>query len=211
MATEIELKYLVSKTPSLENIKNEKIIQGYLHRSHGPDETKSFIDLYVKDEKCIISISGKNVDFPQAKYEYEIPVKDFNEILQIINSETNKTRLNGTTLTIRIRLKGKKGLLTLKGERIGLSQPEYEYYIPDYEAKALFEICEPGILEKTRYYIPHDNHTIELDIFEGKNSGLILAEIELNNEAEKNSIKIPDWFDKDVSEDSNYANAALSR
>jgi len=70
-------------------------------------------------------------------------------------------------------------------------------------------MCEPGLLEKTRYYIPNGKHTIELDVFGGKNTGLIVAEIELNYEGE--NFEKPDWFGKNVSEDINYSNAFLSK
>ena len=111
--------------------------------------------------------------------------------------------------TIRVRQLGNTGYITIKGKKVGLVQPEYEYEIPVEDAKELFELCEPGLLEKTRYYIPHGKFTIELDIFEGKNKGLIIAEVEL--ESENEVFDIPYWFGKEVSYDSNYSNAALSR
>lgn len=153
MGTEIEVKYLVEKMPKEAiGVKSEKIVQGYLHRSHSGGNTKA---------------------------------------------------------TVRVRQLGDKGFITIKGDKVGMSQPEFEYEIPVEEAQALFAICEPGILEKTRYYIPHGNHTIELDVFEGKNKGLILAEIELESESDK--FEIPLWFGKNVTDDGNYTNAALSK
>lgn len=117
--------------------------------------------------------------------------------------------------TVRVRQLGEAdkagsaGYITIKGKKIGLVQPEHEYEIPVGEAVELFKLCEPGLLEKTRYYIPHGDFTIELDVFEGKNKGLIIAEIELSSEDD--NVEIPDWFGKEVSYDSNYSNAALSR
>lgn len=111
--------------------------------------------------------------------------------------------------TVRVRQLGDKGFLTIKGDKVGISQKEFEYEIPVEEVKEMFSLCEPGILEKTRYYIPHGNHTIELDVFEGRHKGLVVAEIELSSEDEK--FDIPEWFGEDVSKDGSYSNAALSK
>jgi adenylate cyclase len=113
--------------------------------------------------------------------------------------------------TIRVRQLGDKGFLTIKGEKIGLSQPEFEYEIPLTDTIELFKLCEPGILDKTRYYIPYGKYIIELDIFEGKNKGLVIAEIELESENDSNKIIIPDWFGENISKDVNYSNAELSK
>lgn len=148
----------------------------------------------------------------------EIEVKYLVKEMPVLDSSVKSEKIiqgylhrsNGTSkATIRVRQLGDKGYLTIKGEKTGLSQPEFEYEIPLAEAQALFNLCEPGILEKTRYYIPHGEHTIELDVFGGKNTGLIVAEIELSSE--EDNFEIPSWFDKDVSKDNNYSNAALSK
>lgn len=111
--------------------------------------------------------------------------------------------------TVRVRQLGNTGYLTIKGDKVGITQSEYEYEIPIEDAKEMFNLCEKGKIEKTRYYIPHGNHIIELDVFAGDNNGLIIAEIEL--ESEKDIVEIPEWFGKEVTTDSSYSNAALSK
>ena len=111
--------------------------------------------------------------------------------------------------TVRIRQLGDKGYITIKGDKIGITQSEYEYEIPVKDAQEMFALCEPGKIEKIRYYIQHGNHVIELDVFGGENDGLIIAEIEL--ESETDVVEIPEWFGKEVTTDSNYSNAALSK
>ncbi len=111
--------------------------------------------------------------------------------------------------TVRIRQLGDKGFITIKGDKVGMTQSEYEYEIPVKDAQEMFELCEPGKIDKTRYYIPHGNHVIELDVFGGDNEGLIIAEIELASETDK--VEIPSWFGKEVTTDRNYSNAALSK
>jgi len=111
--------------------------------------------------------------------------------------------------TVRIRQLGDKGFITIKGDKVGITQSEYEYEIPLKDAQEMFELCEPGKIDKTRYYIPHGNHIIELDVFAGDNAGLIIAEIELASETDQ--VEIPDWFGKEVTTDRNYSNAALSK
>ena len=88
--------------------------------------------------------------------------------------------------TVRVRIKGDKGFLTIKGasNESGLSRLEWEKEIPLEEAKLLLPLCEKGAIEKTRYEVKSGNHIIEVDVFHGENEGLILAEIELKNENE---------------------------
>lgn len=113
--------------------------------------------------------------------------------------------------TVRIRIKGKKGFLTIKGKsnESGLSRMEWEKEIDVNEAESLLQICESGVIDKTRYEIEFDNHIIEVDVFEGENKGLIIAEIELKSENE--SFEKPDWLGKEVTGDMKYYNAYLSK
>lgn len=113
--------------------------------------------------------------------------------------------------TVRIRIKGKKGFITIKGigNESGASRMEWEKEIPFDEAKKLLEICEKGVIEKTRYEVKSGNHIIEIDEFHGKNSGLIMAEIELQNENE--TIKKPDWLGIEVTGNKKYYNSYISQ
>jgi len=110
--------------------------------------------------------------------------------------------------TIRIRTAGNAGFITIKGKTIGASRPEFEYEIPIEEANQLIESFCSELIEKTRYYVVHENKTWEVDVFEGMNVGLIVAEIELDDEDEE--YKKPNWVTQNVTDDRRYANSNLS-
>jgi len=112
--------------------------------------------------------------------------------------------------TVRIRIKGNKGFITIKGigNESGASRLEWEKEIPLEEAKLLLPLCEKGAIEKTRYEVKSGNHIIEVDVFHGDNEGLILAEIELKNENE--IITKPSWLGAEVTGDKRYYNSCLS-
>lgn len=113
--------------------------------------------------------------------------------------------------TVRVRIAGGKGIITIKGllPNGGLGRAEYEYEIPLTDAEELFEtICLPEKIEKTRYKIPFGAHVWEVDVFHGTNEGLIVAEVELQSEDEQP--EIPDWAGEEVSHDPRYFNAKLA-
>lgn len=112
--------------------------------------------------------------------------------------------------TVRIRIKGDKGYLTIKGKgnESGTSRLEWETEIPLIEAEQLLSLCEKGIIDKIRHEIPVGNHIYEVDVFSGENNGLIIAEIELQNENE--TFSKPNWLGKEVTGDEKYYNAYLS-
>ena len=89
--------------------------------------------------------------------------------------------------TVRIRLKGEQGFLTVKGKSSddGLSRYEWEKELSKSDAEALLLLCEEGVIDKTRYEVPYGKHTFEVDEFFGDNNGLIIAEIELQQESEE--------------------------
>jgi len=113
--------------------------------------------------------------------------------------------------TVRIRIKGEIGFLTIKGKgnETGTTRLEWETEIPLAEAKPLLAICEKGIIDKIRYEVKSGKHTFEIDEFFGENEGLLLAEIELRHENE--DFKKPDWLGKEVTNDKRYYNAYLSK
>lgn len=113
--------------------------------------------------------------------------------------------------TVRVRIQGNDGFITIKGKsnETGLSRFEWEKQISLAEAEALLHLCEPGIIEKTRYEISSDNHTFEVDEFTAENEGLIIAEIEL--ESENEPFSKPDWLGKEVTGDVKYYNSQLSK
>lgn len=109
--------------------------------------------------------------------------------------------------TIRVRVKGDRGFLTIKGPTTGISREEFEYEIPLNEATQLIEQFADKILSKKRYEIPADEHLWEVDVFLDNLEGLIVAEIELNEEDEM-FIK-PEWVAEEVSHDPQYQNSRL--
>ncbi|MEM6719837.1 MAG: CYTH domain-containing protein [Bacteroidota bacterium] len=113
--------------------------------------------------------------------------------------------------TVRVRIKGNAGFLTIKGKSndSGTSRFEWETEISVVEAKQLLPLCEKGIIEKKRYNIPHGNHTFEVDEFFGDNEGLIVAEVELQHENEVFSK--PNWLGEEVTGQTQYYNSQLSK
>jgi adenylate cyclase len=113
--------------------------------------------------------------------------------------------------TVRVRIKGDKGFLTIKGvsNESGMSRFEWEKEIPIDEAQKLLTLCEKGVIDKTRFEVKIGHHTFEVDEFYGDNQGLIVAEIELNSENE--NFERPKWLGKEVTNDSRYYNSNLSK
>ncbi|MDH6355962.1 adenylate cyclase [Dysgonomonas sp. PH5-45] len=116
--------------------------------------------------------------------------------------------------TVRIRLTGNKAYITIKGEpdESGISRFEWEKEIPTDEAEQLLQVCEPGFIDKVRYYVPAVSNKMfekvfEVDEFHGENEGLIVAEIELNNSAE--DFDKPEWLGQEVTGDKRYYNSQL--
>lgn len=114
---------------------------------------------------------------------------------------------NGTT--VRVRLVGDRGFLTIKGPRVGIARREYEYDIPGKDAREMLEtLCDRPQIEKTRYKIPAGEFVWEVDEFAGENQGLILAEVELKNENQ--IVELPSWIGEEVSGDIRYYNSYLA-
>ncbi|MDX1606667.1 MAG: CYTH domain-containing protein [Candidatus Competibacterales bacterium] len=118
--------------------------------------------------------------------------------------------VNERNLTVRVRVAGSEARLTLKGPMQGFSRTEYEYPIPVADAdQMLVNLCQRPLIEKTRYWLRHGGHTWEIDVFEGDNLGLTVAEVELSYPDEQ--IELPEWIGKEVSNDPRYLNASLVR
>ena len=111
--------------------------------------------------------------------------------------------------TVRVRTSDDKAFLTIKGRTEGISRVEFEYEIPSDEAIEMLKLSAQTPIEKTRYIVQANGHTWEIDVFEGSNAGLVLAEVELDSEDEK--IELPDWIDIEVTSDPRYYNSALSK
>ncbi len=113
--------------------------------------------------------------------------------------------------TVRVRIKGEKGFITIKGigNESGASRFEWEKEIPVEEVQELLKICEPGVIDKTRYNVKVGNHTFEIDEFYGENQGLIVAEVELQSENEE--FEKPEWLGEEVTGDPTYYNSMLMK
>ena len=113
--------------------------------------------------------------------------------------------------TVRIRIKGEKGFLTIKGigNESGVSRFEWEIEIKKEDIENLMKICEPGIIDKTRNIVEAGNHIFEVDEFYGDNEGLTLAEVELKSEDE--AYEKPEWLGEEVTGDTKYYNAMLMK
>lgn len=113
--------------------------------------------------------------------------------------------------TVRVRIRGDRGFLTIKGigSASGATRYEWEHEIPFSEAEELLALCEPGVIDKIRHRIPVDGHVFEVDEFRGENEGLVVAEIELA--AEEASFPVPHWLGREVTGDPRYYNAMLGK
>jgi CYTH domain-containing protein len=109
--------------------------------------------------------------------------------------------------TVRVRIKDDKGFLTVKGKTIGISRSEFEYEIPLEDAQQMIQTLVDKTLIKYRYSIPFGRHLWEVDVFQGKLEGLIIAEIELSSEEE--NFESPDWVVQDVSDNIEFYNSRL--
>ena len=113
--------------------------------------------------------------------------------------------------TVRVRVKGEKGFITIKGigNESGASRYEWEKEIPVDEVRELLRICEPGVIDKTRYLVKNGPYTFEVDEFYGDNEGLTVAEIELPDEQAQ--IERPEWLGEEVTGDVRFYNSMLMK
>lgn len=112
--------------------------------------------------------------------------------------------------SVRVRIEGKVANINIKSATLGITRQEYEYAIPVTDARNILpELCEQPLIEKRRYHIRHAGLIWEIDEFSGQNTGLIVAEVELN--AENQTINLPDWIGDEVSDDPRYYNVSLVR
>ena len=111
--------------------------------------------------------------------------------------------------TVRVRMRGEEAFLTIKGPSLdgGLSRYEFEKAITPDEAYSLFQLCEPGIIDKTRWLVSCGKHTFEVDEFHGDNQGLVMAEVELA--APDEAYEKPDFIGQEVTGDRRYYNSHL--
>ena len=116
---------------------------------------------------------------------------------------------NTEQCSVRVRLGGDRAFVNIKGATVGASRLEYEYPVPVEDARTMLrEMCRRPIIEKTRYLVRHGDQEWEVDVFEGDNAGLVVAEIELDDESQP--VDLPPWAGDEVTEDVRYYNASLA-
>jgi len=128
----------------------------------------------------------------------------------VINSSVLKQAYLSTrkNATVRVRIADEQAFLTIKSATVGISRAEFEYEVPLADAEAMLQLRQGGaVIEKTRYKVKCGKHVWDLDIFQGENSGLQVAEVELESEAEQ--FQLPEWAGAEVSHDHRYLNANL--
>jgi adenylate cyclase len=112
--------------------------------------------------------------------------------------------------SIRVRTDGGRGWLNIKGATVGVQRLEYEFEIPVHEAEELLNnFAVAPLIEKTRHLVPHDGQLWEVDEFYGDNSGLVIAEIELDEVDQ--AVNLPEWVGQEVTHDVRYYNTSLTR
>ncbi len=117
---------------------------------------------------------------------------------------------SGEKSSIRVRLAGDRAWLNIKSATLGISRSEYEYTIPLEDAKEMLaNLCDQPIISKTRYHVNVAQHIWEVDVFDGDNEGLIVAEIELS--AEDEMFEIAEWAGDEVSLETRYYNVCLAK
>ncbi|WP_273273208.1 CYTH domain-containing protein [Maribacter polysiphoniae] len=133
----------------------------------------------------------------------EVAISQKRIVQGFLNTDPNRT--------VRVRIKGDEGFLTVKGisNASGTTRFEWETGIKVGEAEALLQLCEPSVIDKIRYEIPNGKYLFEVDEFHGANEGLTIAEIELENE--KDFFEHPDWLGEEVTGDIRYYNSQLSK
>ena len=109
--------------------------------------------------------------------------------------------------TVRIRVKDNQGFITIKGKNVGDTRAEFEYPIPIDDAMQLLNMCLPTVIEKTRYLVPFEGHTWEVDEFHGASQGLVVAEIEIGNSNQQYTL--PPFVGQNVTGNPDYYNSNL--
>ena len=161
--------------------------------------------------KFILYLASQKFQMIEIERKFLVTSKNF------INEAFSKKRIVQAYLssvperTVRIRIKDDKGFLTIKGKsnETGTSRLEWEKEIDVQEAEKLLSICEKGMIDKIRYEVKSGKYTVEVDVFSGENEGLIIAEIELDDENEL--FEKPSWLGKEVTNDERYYNVYLSQ
>lgn len=144
----------------------------------------------------------------EIEHKYLVKIDLWKQIVPDSSKPVKQGYIAATPVSsVRVRVMGDQGFVTIKGKSANASRLEFEYEIPLSDAEEMLEkFCSQDII-KTRHYVQHGDHTWEVDEFHGLNSGLIVAEIELSSIDEK--YQLPDWIDRNVTTEKQYTNANL--
>lgn len=218
MAQEIERKFLTCNDRWRGLAEGVPYRQGYLRSERGHVVRVHTMGTPVRTSG-FITITSTPAALPESGYEFSIPIQDAIAMLNNLCIDSRMWEQAGITYregflsteadhTIRFRIAGSRGFLTIKTKTVGLSRTEFEFEIPCDRAKELLDqVCEQPQIEKIRYRIPQGDVIWEVDEFLAGNQGLILAEVELQDEAQQ--VVLPDWIGTEVSGDRRYYNSYL--
>ncbi len=117
--------------------------------------------------------------------------------------------LSNSDQALRVRIIGNQSFLTYKHRKSKIDNYEFEYSIPKNDAEQLIQLSNNYVIHKDRYYKPMGKYTWEIDVFYGKNEGLVIAEIELDDDSEQ--IDLPEWIDQEISTEKKYFNFSLAK
>ncbi|MFQ5469008.1 MAG: CYTH domain-containing protein [Gammaproteobacteria bacterium] len=140
--------------------------------------------------------------------KYKVPGNDWRQSVTKTEHYRQGYLAGCKTSSVRVRITGDEAFLNIKSATLGVRRSEYDYPIPVSDAEEMLgNLCGDTIITKTRYFVPYQGMTWEIDVFDGKNDGLIVAEVELENEDQK--FEIPSWIGEEVSDDPRYYNVCL--
>ncbi len=191
-----------------QEIERKFLVKGEVWRSLGPP--KHYRQGYIyTDDSTVVSVVGNDVVIANELIADERLIVNSPKDLALFQSQDGQIRSQSGN-TIRIRIAGTTGYLTLKTKTIGISRNELEVEIPlDQATRLLDHVCQQPQIEKYRYRIEIGDLVWEVDDFQGENRGLILAEVELHDENQ--TIAIPDWIGEEVTGDRRYYNSKLAK
>lgn len=196
MPQEIERKFLTQADTWKSLAEGTYYRQGYIYTDH---------DTAVILTEAEIVIRQRDLAMP-----FAIPEEDAAAMRQQFQPDDQGCLTSPAICTVRIRIAGTIGFLTLKSKVVGIARSEYEYEIPQNHALALLDlVCDRPQIEKYRYKIPYAGLVWEVDEFLGENAGLVLAEVELTDADQ--AFDRPDWIDEEVSGDVRYFNSYLAK
>jgi CYTH domain-containing protein len=212
-----EFLEMIDENPNLQAVRVHKERYGYMVN----DTICEVANVLINGAK-VVTINSESTEIEDIKKTMnDVNLNNIENInyLQVINKKESikEKRITQGYLssvperTVRVRIKGEKGFITIKGmgNESGATRFEWEKEISVKDTKDLLKLCEAGIIDKTRYNVKSGKHTFEVDEFYGENAGLTVAEIELSSEDEK--FDKPDWLGEEVTGDVKYFNSMLMK